>query len=64
MQDLQSAIAALQHGGVIIYPLLVLANTGAGLTRWFYPDETLGDHSLLLPTMAVWWASKAEPLGG
>lgn len=38
----------------VVYPLLVLANTGAELTRWFYPDETLGDHSLLLPTMAVW----------
>lgn len=38
----------------VVYPLLVLANTGAGATRWFYPDETLGDHSLLLPTMAVW----------
>ena len=25
MQDIQSAIAALQHGGVIIYPLLLLA---------------------------------------
>jgi biopolymer transport protein ExbB len=25
MQDIQSAIAALQHGGVIIYPLLILA---------------------------------------
>ena len=39
----------------VVYPLLVLANTGAGITRWFYPDETLGDHSLLLPTMAVWF---------
>jgi transglutaminase-like putative cysteine protease len=37
-----------------VFPLLVLANTGAGLTRAFWPDETLGEHSLLLPTMAVW----------
>ena len=37
-----------------VFPLLVLANTGAGITRLFWPDETLGEHSLLLPTMAVW----------
>lgn len=37
-----------------VFPLLILANTGASITRVFYPDETLGDHSLLLPTLAVW----------
>jgi transglutaminase-like putative cysteine protease len=38
----------------VVFPLLVLANTGVGITRFFFPDETLGEHSLLLPTLAVW----------
>ena len=38
--------------GAVVFPLLVLSNTGAPITRVFFPDETLGDHSLLLPTLA------------
>ncbi|MGQ9731706.1 MAG: DUF4129 domain-containing transglutaminase family protein [Candidatus Zipacnadales bacterium] len=40
--------------GAIVFPLLVLSNTGAPITRLFFPDETLTEHSLLLPTLAVW----------
>jgi hypothetical protein len=39
---------------VIVFPALVMSNTGAPSTRLFFPDEALTDHSLLLPTLAVW----------
>jgi len=38
----------------IVFPALVMSNTGAASTRLFFPDEALTDHSLLLPTLAVW----------
>jgi hypothetical protein len=47
-----AVLGAIVAGAV--FPLLVLSNTGAPVTELFFPQETLGDHSLLLPTLAVW----------
>lgn len=38
----------------IVFPALVMSNTGAPSTRLFFPDEALTDHSVLIPTLAVW----------
>jgi len=39
---------------VFVLPMLVLGNAGAPVTELFFPSESLTDHSLLLPTLAVW----------
>jgi len=39
---------------VLVLPMLVLGNAGAAVTELFFPSESLSDHSLLLPTLAMW----------
>jgi len=39
---------------VFVVPMLVLSNAGGVVTEFFFPSESLSDHTLLLPTLAVW----------
>jgi transglutaminase-like putative cysteine protease len=39
---------------LVIMAMLIVSNAGAEVTELFFPSESLGDHTLLLPTIAAW----------